>query len=406
MPWLTWAAWCGNTGTEWRLYDCIWNVFWQSAKTKVAPTTLNQLKRRLPFLYTVQVACTPETSLSLVNIIWDRIRGFLANPPRLRVVTYEDDPFTNNFTVKVWNDTTRQSKLQILKGHADAVLDIAMSSNIIVTASNDKSSKVWGIEKGDLRQTLCFADAATAVDAEDDIIVVGTRDGVLQVWKAGFWQEPQVAPSDALGPNMTGHSGSVLAIALCSGRFVSGGRDAIARVWDSRTGDLQCTLKGHRSRIMAVALHRALNIAVTASFDGTARVWNSYHGELLQTLWAGVSSPSGQVPFWQEKLEQMDPCVAVGIAKDVIVTGSGRGVLRTWNRKTSEIRVLTKAGTAGPLGSRKSISVQLDGAVVSCRKAGYAEVWKTQSEQPDCLLMGGFPARRLDSQSYVVAIMT
>ncbi len=70
---------------------------------------------------------------------------------------------------------------------------------------------------------------------------------------------------------------------LCSdvdGRCSS--KDALIRVWDRKTLDLQCTLRGHEGPVNAVGLQG--NRVVSASGDGKMILWDVASGERLRTF--------------------------------------------------------------------------------------------------------------------------
>lgn len=57
-------------------------------------------------------------------------------------------------------------------------------------------------------------------------------------------------------------------------QILTGGQDAAARIWDSRTGDELMILVGHSERVMSVAFSPNGRHAVTGSADRTAKIWD------------------------------------------------------------------------------------------------------------------------------------
>jgi WD40 repeat protein len=122
-------------------------------------------------------------------------------------------------------------ELHRLKGHADAVFSVAISSDgkTIVTGSNDHAAIIWDATTGQALQRL-----------------EGHNLGVVAV---GF-------SSDA-------------------SRVVTGDLDCTARVWDARTGALLAILKGeHQQHVHGAAISPDGTRVLTASCDMTVVLWD------------------------------------------------------------------------------------------------------------------------------------
>lgn len=59
-------------------------------------------------------------------------------------------------------------------------------------------------------------------------------------------------------------------------------KDALIRVWDRKTLELHCTLRGHEGPVNAVGLQD--NRVVSASGDGKMILWDVASGERLRTF--------------------------------------------------------------------------------------------------------------------------
>jgi len=83
-------------------------------------------------------------------------------------------------------------------------------------------------------------------------------------------------------------------------RVVTASWDRIANIWDSRTGTLIKTLRGHRGAVVACEFSPNDTRVVTASADNSARVWISANGSLiiilqhLCSVWSCAFSPDGR----------------------------------------------------------------------------------------------------------------
>jgi WD40 repeat protein len=129
-----------------------------------------------------------------------------------------------------------------LTGHEDKIHHIAFApdGSRLVTASEDRTAKVWDAATGALVFTLS-----------------GHQSGVRQ---ALFTPDGQ----------------SIVTVAL----------DGAARRWSARTGGLEWTFLGHRDGIWSVHVDRAGERLLTASADGTARVWRARQQRHVRALHA------------------------------------------------------------------------------------------------------------------------
>ena len=215
-------------------------------------------------------------------------------------------------TARVW-DWQAQTLLDTWTGHANAVLDIALSpeGGRFVTASSDRTAKVWDVETGRALYTL------------------------------------------------TGHTGSISSIAFApdGSRFVTASVDNTARVWDVIPGLTPAVLTGHTAGVNDVVVNAERSLIVTAGQDGTAKVWRFDNGELVRTLGAHngpvnrlALSPNGRflasasddqvANVWDLNdfslvanfIIHQAPLTDVAFSPDstLIATGSEDGMVRLW----------------------------------------------------------------------------
>ncbi|WP_438011255.1 TIR domain-containing protein [Sorangium sp. So ce321] len=184
-------------------------------------------------------------------------------------------------TLKVWDVATGQL-LSTLEGHSYSINACAVSSDgqHIVSASSDKTLKVWNVATGQLLSTLeghSHRVNACVVSPDGQRIVSASSDKTLKVWNVATGQ---------LLSTLEGHSNSVntCAISPDGQRIVSASRDKTLKVWDVATGQLLSTLKGHSDSIEACAISPDGQRIVSASRDKTLKVWDVVTGQLLSTL--------------------------------------------------------------------------------------------------------------------------
>ena len=160
---------------------------------------------------------------------------------------------------------------------------------------------------------------------------------------AGPWLRlvTQLRESGALIRTLSGHTGSVLAVA-CSPdgtRIVSGSSDDTVRVWDATSGEEVAILAGHRNLVFAVAYFPDGARIVSGSGDNTLKIWDAATGALLATLaghadtvQAAACSPDGTrivSASWDKTLKVWD---AVTDAELATLSGhTGRVMAVAWS---------------------------------------------------------------------------
>ncbi|KAJ5370787.1 uncharacterized protein N7496_006879 [Penicillium cataractarum] len=84
--------------------------------------------------------------------------------------------------------------------------------------------------------------------------------------------------------SLEGHSFGVQVVSFCSkGRILaSGSFDKTIRLWDTRTGALQQTLRGHSDGVSSLVFYPDNNgrFLVSGSYDKTVRLWDTVTGEM------------------------------------------------------------------------------------------------------------------------------
>ncbi len=166
-------------------------------------------------------------------------------------------------------------------GHTDKVSSVALSGEFAVSASHDRTLKVWNWTTGEVIHTIIgHYDKINAVALSGDFAVSASgqfmgvdSEKILKVWN---WKTRKPIRT------LVGHTAGVITVAL-SGEFaVSASFDNTLKVWNWTTGEEIRTLFGHSYTISYIALSGSYVAA--ASYDETLKVWNWTTGELLEDL--------------------------------------------------------------------------------------------------------------------------
>lgn len=173
----------------------------------------------------------------------------------------------------------------VLWGHEAAVHDVAWSPDgrRIITASQDKTARVWDGESGQLLHVLSGhqADVTHAAWSPDGgHIATTSADKTARIWSA---------ETGRLRAELKRHAGEILYADWSPDgqRIATASEDGTTIVWDAQSGQLLRVLRGHRAAVQHVSWSHDGGRLVTASRDSTARVWDAISGQPLRTLQHG-----------------------------------------------------------------------------------------------------------------------
>jgi WD40 repeat protein/TPR repeat protein len=170
-------------------------------------------------------------------------------------------------------------QLAVLSGHGDIVLSAAYSPDgkRIVTASNDKTARIWDTRNGAQLAVLSGSVYSAAFSPDGTCIVTASDDKTALIWDARTGAQLAV---------LSGHRDEVSDADYSPDgkRVVTASFDKTARIWDARTGAQLAVLSGHRDSVFSAAYSPDGTHIVTASDDKTARIWDARSGKQLAVL--------------------------------------------------------------------------------------------------------------------------
>ncbi|KDQ10542.1 hypothetical protein BOTBODRAFT_46928 [Botryobasidium botryosum FD-172 SS1] len=196
---------------------------------------------------------------------------------------------------------------------------------LVSGGSTDQTVRVWDLASGENTHVFvghtatvrCLAvvyptrDEGAGTEEMHPLIVTGSRDKTLRVWRLPGEDEPKYkAPSVAVdasadgSPNsedisdnpyglhvLKGHTAAVRALAADGRIAASGSYDSTVRVWDLVTGESMWELTGHMGKacvpplpVYAVVLDPPRKQVCSSSMDGTVRIWSTETGAAIHTL--------------------------------------------------------------------------------------------------------------------------
>jgi WD40 repeat protein len=177
---------------------------------------------------------------------------------------------------RLYTEALKAVRIHGINGADINGVDFSSSGKQLVTASDDKTARVW--------------DTATGVQR----LVLSGHTG--WVWQGSFSPD--------------GNS------------IVTASRDMTARIWDARSGASRRTLSGHLASVLDARYLTSGNEIATASADKTVRIWNAETGEVVRTFEGHSARVNG---------------LAVSVDGRLIASVDGAGGVRVWRPATGEV---------------------------------------------------------------------
>ena len=193
-------------------------------------------------------------------------------------------------TCRVWN-TRKQRLVHQLVGHSQKVIAVRLlkgNAQAVLTASTDRSMKVWDISRSTYRQnvTLRHSSTSTCLDTSYDSVTVvsGHLDGGVRFF--------DIRSSERTGEVSELHSGGVTSVNFNpnnNSEILSAGRDDTLKIVDVRqTGQTLQTFNHPDFRIdlsyAACAISPDGKYAAAGSSTGDVFVWRIIDGKLEKQL--------------------------------------------------------------------------------------------------------------------------
>jgi ribosome assembly protein 4 len=226
-------------------------------------------------------------------------------------------------TVKVW-DTTRRVCLYTMSGHTNAVSCVKWSgSNIVYSASHDKTIKSWDI----LANGKCIQTLKSHAHWVNHLAI--STDYVLR--KGGFDHSTTRSSSKKLTPeqlrvkaleqyekvaNLNGQT---------SERLITASDDFTMYLWEPlKQSKPVCRMTGHQKLVNHVSFSPDGRYVVSSSFDNSIKLWDGIKGTFIGTFRGHVA------PVYQTAWSA-DNRLLVSCSKDT--------TLKVWDIRTRKLKV-------------------------------------------------------------------
>ncbi|CCI35113.1 WD40 domain-containing protein [Microcystis aeruginosa] len=226
--------------------------------------------------------------------------------------------------ISQWQLETKQYKSSFFArvnapdSHDGVILQLAFAANerFIVSASNDKTLRIWGYHTGELKRTLIGHEEAVntcAISPDSQIIASGSDDKTIKLWRFDHSYAYQTVIGDRAAVNS-------LAFSNDGQYLISGGSDKTIKIWDIKTGEIIKSWQAHEQAIISIAINPHRHLIASASRT-EIKIWQGQTGELIKVLRGTAPlkfSPDGQF----------------------LITGSYGGKVKIWSEMLGELEIL------------------------------------------------------------------
>jgi WD40 repeat protein len=175
------------------------------------------------------------------------VNGAAFSPDSKLLVTASTDK-----SARLWHVGTGMPIGMPLTGHTDRVTSVAFSPDgtRIVTASADRTARIWDPVSGRQITTLTgHSDLvnSAAFSPDGSRIVTASRDGTVRLWDAATGK-----PLGALASRVLGNVRTAI-FSPDGKRIATASTDKTARLWDADTRETIGVLTGHTERVSSAA---------------------------------------------------------------------------------------------------------------------------------------------------------
>lgn len=315
------------------------------------------------------VSCSQDNTIQSWNIQTKSQEFIISNLPSTPIYLAIYDKFIacghEDGSISIWKS---QDFVGTLEGHKGMVncLQFSQNGKFLVSASSDKTIKIWNVEKSGEETTLYGHQEdvfALKISSDEKFLASVSADNTVKVWFLQRTTEEIVFDE---------HQQAVNSLSVCSQSqyLVSGSNDGSIIVWNLKSKDQESKLGYHDEGITCVHLSKSGKYCASGSKDATIKLWDFLSRSLMLSF-------ETEGPIFALKISDNDEYLAYSDKKTYNI--------RIFSIDSQMIQYRFKAHTK-PIwsldfdsSSRKILSASADGEI---------KLWDIQSASEDLVLKG------------------
>lgn len=294
-------------------------------------------------------------------------------------------------TVWVWN-LQKGTVTDRFTGHQGGVNSLDIHGETLVTASDDRTIRIWKKNRTPVLLSGNLEDVNRAIFTRDGAQLLSAGgDGYIRIWDVATGMNTQ---------SWKAHEGSISALRLSQSgdEVLSAGADQQIRIWDRSTGERRATLTGHIGWIKDVII-AGESLVVSCGQDGRLFMWGVPKDEDAIEMKTAESLVIRRAAFGgtgnilvttgdDKKIEEWS--VPQGGLLRSWVAGDGPITCLNW-RSTGKGDELFTAGHDGsvriwdPLTQRQLVKVQGNSSLIWCGAVSSNLDWMAVGGADNCI---------------------
>ncbi|KAK3327632.1 WD40-repeat-containing domain protein [Cercophora scortea] len=229
----------------------------------------------------------------------DAFKNPLSHPPPFLISGSQDRFVQKRDIPRESQQTVVSTSLRRLAHEKDInAVDISPNGRLFASASQDKTVKIWDVEKLEVQGilkghrrgvwTVRFAPSnmpsiqgETGTVSGKGVVLTGSGDKTIKLWSLSDYTCLRT---------FEGHSHNVLKVVWLKIsdeesstkkriQFASAGADSLVKVWDVNDGETDSTLDNHEDRLWTLAVHPKNNTIVSGGSDSKVTFWKDTTSE-------------------------------------------------------------------------------------------------------------------------------
>ncbi|MEO0015222.1 MAG: hypothetical protein RLZZ535_3611 [Cyanobacteriota bacterium] len=172
--------------------------------------------------------------------------------------------------------------IKVLTGHTGVINSLAIQDNIVASASEDHTIRLWNLETG--KQLFSFFEPSVidSLAINDQIIVAGNQSRKITSWNLQNKTLKHIFLRKSYDSfyrdiyNTDCHEGLIFSLVLSNDgkTLFSSSGDQTIRAWNTSTGEFKFALTGHTDLVLSLAITYSDRFLISGSADKTIRIWD------------------------------------------------------------------------------------------------------------------------------------